>query len=56
MAPEKEMQYTTHDEENNFIQCFGQTLPICMRNSGFSIIKSVANLRIFDHFPLEKSL
>ena len=35
---------------------FGQTLPICMRNSGISIIKSVANLKISYHFSLEKIL
>ena len=34
----------------------GQTLPICMRNSGFSIIKSVANLKISWSFLLEKIL
>ena len=35
---------------------FGQTLPICMRNSGISIIKSVANLKISLSFSLEKIL
>ena len=34
---------------------FGQTLPICMKNSGFSIIKSVANLKISWSFLLEKN-
>ena len=35
---------------------FGQTLPICMRNSGISIIKSVANLKISWSFLIRKIL
>ena len=35
---------------------FGQTLPICMRNSGISIIKSVANLKISWSFFIRKIL
>ena len=33
-------------KKKKIIWFFGQTLPICMRNSGISIIKSIANLKI----------
>ena len=38
-----------------FIWFFGQTLPICMRNSGISIIKSIANLKISLSFFIRKN-
>ena len=41
-------------KNNDFFFC--QTLPICMRNSGISIIKSIANLKISWSFFIRKIL
>ena len=43
-------------KNKKIIWFFGQTLPICMRNSGISIIKSVANLKISWSFFIRKIL
>ena len=48
------MHYKLKKFKNVWFFC--QTLPICIRNSGFSIIKSVANLKISWSFSLKKIL
>ena len=45
-----------NNKKKIIIWFFGQTLPICMRNSGISIIKSIANLKISWSFFIRKIL